>query len=172
MKELPQEVPKKRRQVETALDIHIAMWLSSDDLTSSERKRLEREKQRRKSLTPEKTVGILVGQEGITPAQEKKLFDIVEAYQTEQRVQYIYTVPQDQPKLRRKLHYSTDEATIVTIVATDLKEIVYQSTQCLAFPKESEEPVQKIAEVWAAIRHAKHRSMPVRIIMPDGNEAN
>jgi hypothetical protein len=63
-------VPKKRRQLEGALDVHVAMWLDSDGLTPSERRRVQEEKDRRRRARrdgPAVTLGFSGTREGMTP---------------------------------------------------------------------------------------------------------
>lgn len=62
-------VPRKRRQIEGALDLHIALWLDSDDLRPADRRNLQNEKARRKALSPQKDVGVLVSPSGARPEQ-------------------------------------------------------------------------------------------------------
>src|SRR4051794_38435133 len=74
---LPDRVPRKRREIEQALSLHIAMWLDGDTLTPSERRRLEDEKARRKALQPDNRIGVLVGEEGMTPEQFETFKDLL-----------------------------------------------------------------------------------------------
>lgn len=67
--ELPARVPSKRHQIRRLLDLHIALWLASDDITDEERERLQAEKDRRKRERPAVHVGVIVSREGMTPEQ-------------------------------------------------------------------------------------------------------
>jgi len=134
---LPDAVPHKRRQVETLLDRHIAMWLASPDITPSERRRLQAEKDRRKALTPEDRVVVLVGREGMTPQQRARMAELV--------------------------------AGATSVAKGCSPDVVKTADRVVATPKETQEPVRKDTGVWAMIRYAKHRRLPVSVIMPDGS---
>lgn len=157
-------IPRKRRQLEDQaafLDLHIAMWLDGD-ITPSERRRLEEEKARRKSLRPNVNVGLIVGAEGLTPAQ------------TTAAHAFLLTVnptavhwQNGTLKLVRKALAAVPD--VPGEVHQDFNEVVRHSTTVIAFPKEPEKPNQ-VQGVWAGVRYAKHRSTPVRVVMPNGEE--
>jgi hypothetical protein len=71
---VPEEVPRKRRVLEdesVTLDRFLAVWAARPDLTPSDRRRVEDERYRRKRLSPIVCLGVLVGREGMTPAQRQ-----------------------------------------------------------------------------------------------------
>lgn len=175
--QLPDHVPHKRKQVEQILDVHIAMWLASDDITPSERKRLEAEKARRKALVPDRPVGLLVGREGVTPPQQTEvLLELVHARPTEihhpgvaaalhgackrmgvpvHPVRSLRGWQLGQPAFAA---HGTDEEAMrcVVLAATHL---------VIGAPKESQPAA---TPVWSMVRYAKHRGIAVKVILPDG----
>ena len=159
--EIPTVVPKKRRQIEHALDKWIAVWLSRDDLTPSERRRLEAEKQRRKTAAPTVAVGILVGDEGLTPQQRAWLSDFL----AEAHVDELHWPERALPHLRK---VARDLSPGIETHATHA-DVVRAATIVVAAPKETEKPAE-VSGVWEAVRLAKHRSLPVKIVMPNGEE--
>lgn len=156
-------IPRKRRQLEeqaTFLDLHIAIWLDRDDITPSERRRLEEEKKRRKALKPDVVVGIIVGMEGVTPGQ---LAFAHEFLQTAGATAIAHTTP-----LSKKMARLFPEGVPVSAEA-DFRDVVRAATVVVAAPKEPEKPNQ-VQGVWEGVRYAKHRRVPVRVVMPSGDE--
>lgn len=165
-------VPHKRRAIENALDVHIAMWLAEKEfrLTPSERKKLEAEKERRKRLDKTVTAGVIVGAEGVTPGQAEGL---LEALETIRATEILHAwIPS-------KLHQAIKRIAPVQVVHDHVEhgedawlvrnqDIIKRSTVVVAAPKEFSEPHQKSSGVWAAIKYAKHRGVPVIIVSPGG----
>jgi FAD/FMN-containing dehydrogenase len=46
---------------------------------------------------------------------------------------------------------------------------VRQATAVVAAPKEPEKP-DRVEGVWEAVRYARHRRVPVRVVLPNGDE--
>lgn len=147
--EIPSEIPRKRRQLEAALDSWVAFWLSGEP-TPSQRRRLEEERERRKRLrrAQSRVVAVIVGPEGQTPEQKAAITEALTAAQ--------------------------DTVLRPPIVAA--KSAIRSSDLVIAAPRESAAPsdvqIRDRSSVWHAIDYAKHRRVPVRIIMPNGKEGN
>lgn len=160
--ELPAKVPSKRRHVEKLLDVHIATWLSSDTITDDEHRRLSDERERRRRLAPDYVVGVLVGEEGVTPSQLQALHE-----------QLLAAAPTEihHPRTRGRVHGLCRSFAVPVVVhrPDDLREVVRHCQLVIAAPKEPVEPLHK-AGVWDAIRYAKHRSIAVRVIPPTAKE--
>jgi len=141
--EIRERPPRKRRQLEQALEVELAVWLARDDLTPSERKKVEAEKERRKQDAPT-IVGIVWGREGRTPAQ----FAAAREF------------PQTDPDVYETLAH-----------AADFHEFVKAVNRVVALPKEMSRVYDPPAEsVWAYVEYARHRGVPVKVILPDGSE--
>jgi hypothetical protein len=106
--ELPARVPSKRHQIRRLLDLHIALWLASDDITDAERERLQAEKDRRKRERPAVHVGVIVGREGMTPEQRAYVRG------------YVMTLA---------------PTTVETLAGNDHRELIRASTIVIAAPK-------------------------------------
>lgn len=161
---LPARVPAKKRQVEQLADLHIAQWLDGDGLTPSERRKLEEEKARRRALVPDRVLGVLVGEEGLTPVQ----FGVLAMAVKRSGATAIMA-----PRVARLLYSTCGQvAPTQTVFAKTydeaMKEIVRQSHFVVAGPKERFEPAKKDQGVWAMVRYAKHRSLAVTVVTPDG----
>lgn len=161
--ETPQRPPSKRRQLQSAdvLDTWLAVWATDDNLTPSERRRAQDERDRRKAARrrEDAIVGVIVGPEGATPAQS--------AYITG----YLLTLPATgvcHAGVSRGIARAFPPG-VAEIGAPDWQAVVRVADVILAAPKEQSEPVQKLG-VWSAIRYARHRNVPVRIVLPNGEE--
>lgn len=157
---VPERLPRKRRELEDALDRWLAVWLAREDLTPSERRRLEEEKARRKALTPDVQVALIVGNEGMTPAQHDRASDLLGAMGATE-VFYLQYVARHVRRLQQVTPMSTGFG--------DEREMLREATAAIATPKEPEKP-NVVQGVWDAVRFAKHRKIPVRVVMPDGKE--
>lgn len=149
---VPEEVPRKRRVLEdpsVTLDRFLAIWAARDDLTPSERRRVDAERYRRKRLSLPVCLGVLVGREGMTPEQRQALAEYREQINPTE-----VTEPADRGS------YAV------------LQAVVKVSTVLFAAPKEPREPIGRKAGVWAAVRYAKHRGVPVRVVLPTGDIHN
>jgi hypothetical protein len=157
--ELP-SIPRKRSALKKALDLHLALWLERDDLMPSVRRALQEEKQRRKSGIRELAVGVLVGFEGATPAQLRVLREEV----GREGVTRVFA-PRPMP-----LGLAPDVFRSVASEAWDdrLRGIVRACDSLLAAPRDHREPTKKDSGVWAMVRYARHRKVPVKVVLPDG----
>lgn len=161
----PDRVPRKRKQVETMLAVHLAEWLAEDTITPSERRLLEREKQRRGKLVEDNSVGLLVGQEGITPEQLGRVREaLAEAHPTE--IHHPGTTSRLH-NLCRALGVPVHVHRDVRVPESGMELVIRQSHRVIALPREQTETVSA-SPVWRMIRRAKHRKVPVQIVLPSG----
>jgi hypothetical protein len=168
--EMPTAVPKKRRQVETLLDKWIAVWLDGEDITPSERRRLEEERQRRKDERARQgqPVGVLVGYEGATPEQVAALREALAGANA---------VEIHHPGVAKPVHSACRSFGVPVVVHRDvrdqdeaMREVVRSSRLVIGVVKEMTEPHQKTDGVWGVVKYAKHRRLPVRVLLPSGEE--
>lgn len=164
--EIPPAPPRKRRQLEDpgqTLDKWLAVWAADTSLPPSQRARAQAERDRRKALVPDVRVGVLVGDEGMTPAQRQRILELVTGAGTTdlnfdaQRLSHF-----------RRLLLPLDDLNVRAIAMEGDQDVVRNSTTLVAAPKESEKP-GVVEGVWDAVRYAKHRRLPVRVVMPDGS---
>jgi hypothetical protein len=162
---LPARVPAKRRQLRELLDVHIALWLAGDDITPSERRRLQVEKQRRKSLVADRPVGLLVGREGVTPDQQETIVGLLAQLEPTEV---------HHPRLAGSLHSACKRLDVPVILHDDvrvdeggMREVIRNSSIVIGAPKERSRPASS-SVVWDMIRYAKHRSLAVKVVLPDG----
>ena len=159
----PGPVPTKRRALHDAPAVWLAKWLERDDLTTRERKLVEAEKERRKSTSPDVRVGLIIPAEGVTPKQLDALREALPA---------LNATEVHHGGVPSRVHTACRMLGVPVIhhdepVGRD-HEVVKASSIVVAAPKETRAPVQKVG-VWEVIKYAKHRSVPVRVVMPDGN---
>jgi hypothetical protein len=164
--DVPDEVPSKRRQLEGALDKWLAVWLTRDDLTPSQRRRLEEEKARRKALVPDQRVGVLVGAEGCTREQRARIMDVVAALQPTEIHHPGLSSPMHQA-CRRVAPVVVHQDGIRPAGTRDMQDVV-KAAHVVVGAVRSRSP--EGTPVWEMIRYAKHRSLPVRVVLPDGSE--
>jgi hypothetical protein len=163
--ELPARVPTKRRALRELLDVHIAMWLAGSEITTAERRRLEAVKAERKQSTPDRPVGLLIGREGVTPAQQRSIVSLLsELAPTEIH----------HPRLASSLHSACKRLDVPVILHEDvrvdeggMREVVKASTVVIGAPKERSRP-SETSTVWDMMRYANHRDLAVKVVLPDG----
>lgn len=162
---MPAAPPRKRRALEDAPALWLAVWLDSE-LSPSDRRRLEEEKARRKALTREHRVGLVVAQEGLTPVQ---LAAVIAALDGASEVHH-GGVPS-------KLHNAAREYGVVhhrdawPFSDERIKAVIRDSDAIIAAPKEQTIMPYATPGVWRWIGYARNRSLPVRVILPTGDEA-
>lgn len=156
VQELPDRVPAKRRALEAVLDLHIAMWLASDKITPSERRRLSDEKQRRKDLKPSAVLGVIETREGATPAQLTAFFGVLELKRM--------TAIAHPGNLSRRAHgMCTGRAPVKQLHGASANDLVRASDLMVALPRGDTD-----AYVWDAVSYAKHRKVPIVVVDPFG----
>lgn len=164
--ELPAVVPRKARQLEAVPDVWIARWLAGDAITPSERRRLEELKAKRKTPVREHRVGLIVPKAGLAPVQ---LATMLVLLQTAGATEVHHGgVPS-------KLHNAARDIGVVhhqepgwRFSPERDKEVVRSVDAVIAAPKESTVQTHATPGVWTAIGYAKHRGLPVKIVMPNG----
>lgn len=183
-------VPRKRRQLEGALDVHVAMWLASDDLTPSERRRVQEEKDRRRDerrAGPPVVLGFTAAREGMTPAQYRRVEELVAEHAPAGArhgdcvggdaqfheicraagVPVVLHPPID-PTRRARCRGAAEELPPKDFTDRN-RDIVRESTRMIAAPKEQSEPQPARGQgTWSTVRYARHRGKPIEIVLPDG----
>lgn len=165
--EIPAKVPAKRKVLENpalTLDLWLAVWANDDSQPPGARKRAQEERDRRKALVPDVRMGVIVGDEGMTPAQRDRVLELLSGAQpTEIHFRL------DRVSHLRRVLLPIAQGSHREVPHVDEQELVRASTSLLAAPKESEKP-GTVVGVWEAVRYAKHRKVPVRVVMPSGEE--
>lgn len=153
----PETPPAKRKQLEQAADLWLAVWANDAKLPPSQRRRAQDERDRRKALSPDKGVGVLVGPEGLTPSQMVTLLTLVEG---------MSPTAIHHPGLPSRLHMQLRSMQVPVVVhKDDYREVVKASNTVIVCPKE-QSPAK--SAMWEMLRYAKHRSLPARAVLPDG----
>jgi hypothetical protein len=167
---VPEQVPVKRRQLESAPDRWLAVWLARDDLSPSQRRRVSDEKARRRAARPSVRVGLVVSAEGMTPPQFVTVAELIDqAGATE----VVHT------RLPRKHHGAVAGACrslgiplrLVEDARDDeaaAKAIVRDVDRVIAAPREARPRTHATPGVWSAIGLARHRGLAVQVVLPDG----
>ena len=162
----PETVPTKRRHIEAAPDLWLRQWLARDDLWVRDRRRLEKEVKRRKDAKPQVNLVVVAGEEGTTPEQVRRAREELDRIQPT-KVIFI-------GRLAKITHLFPSDSDIETdylpvLGKAEVRNVIRDNaTIVLAFPKEPLKP-DKVLGVWDAVRFAKHRNLPVRIVLPDGS---
>lgn len=151
---LPGSVPRKRRQIEGLLDRHIAIWLAGNDITPSDRRKLEEEKARRRATVPDRPIGVIVGESGATPEQLAALPTVLAG-----------ATVIHHPGVASKIHNVCREVAPVEVVRQGPSMVIRRSTELVYIVSLGERTNVKS---WQYVRAAKHRSLPVKCIAPDG----
>jgi hypothetical protein len=153
--EVPARPPKKRRQMESpnTLDKWLAVWANDENLTPSERRRAQDERERRKAEAPDpRIVGLLIGEQGVTPQQLDVLRDRCA------RAEEVHATRTVKLGLAPGVFHMEES----------LRDVVAAVNEIVAAPAQTYEPEQKIAGVWPEVRYARHRKIPVLVLYPDG----
>lgn len=156
--EVPLTIPRKRRHLERAPDLFLAVWASRDETADWERQRVQAERDRRKKLKPSVKVAVLIGGEGLTPAQRGRFAGLL----IEMEPTTLYLVPDALTHVRKLV------AGIPSHVS-DFHAAIRDASLVLAFPKDHREPIGK-AGVWLGVRYARHRNIPLKVFLPNGDE--
>lgn len=156
----PEKVPTKRRQLHDALPRWLAEWLARDDLTKRERALIEEEQERRRNLQPTVAVGVVIPQEGLTPQQLAALKEWLSASGATE-VHHRFGMPS-------RVHTACRDLGVPVNVRDTDRDVVRDSTTVVATPKETFDPGPRSGGVWDTVRAARHRKVPVKLVMPDG----
>lgn len=185
IEDMPERPPRKRRQLEAVPDVWIAMWLAYGALTPSERRKLEEEKARRKAPSVRRVVGFTGTRAGLTPVQRDRVSallagadegrhgDCVGGDETfhglclDAGIPVVLHPPED-ARLRAHCRGALRVEPSKPFLERD-KDIVRESTELIAAPKETREPSStRGSGTWFTVRYARKRGAPVKIIMPNG----
>jgi hypothetical protein len=153
--------PRKRRELQRALDRWIAEWLASDDLTPAQRSMLEEEREQRKRTRKreQRAVGLIMPVEGYTKPQFDRLPELLAGAT---RILH-HGVPS-------RVHQLCRRVAPVTVHNDQPRTVVTNADLVIALTKETTVMPHATPGVWKLIGLAKHRSVPVRVILPDGTE--
>jgi len=190
--EIPERPPRKRRHMEQALDLWLATWLAREDLTPSERRRCEAEREARKQRQgrAKVRVGFSGTRAGMTPQQRKRIRELIERgdiseahhgdcigadqglhdmlYAVRAREFEIVIHPPEDARFRAYCRGDRTEPAKPYLERN--KDIVRASTVLWAAPKEASEPEPARGQgTWSTIRYARKRGVPVLVVMPDGS---
>lgn len=193
--EVPERPPAKRRQLEAALDLWLAVWLDRSDLTPSERRRVEEEKARRKTASRRPfpvVVGFTGTREGMTPRQRAFVMSALQGWQATGVLAEAHHgdcegADEQFHGLCRQLgvpvvlhppsagdRRAWCEGAVRTEKALPFlernKEIVRAASVLIATPKEGREPAPGRGQgTWSTVRYARSRGGAPRVVMPDGS---
>lgn len=179
-------VPKKRRRLQQALDVHLAMWNASTTLTPSERRRVQEERARRRHNEQRVIVGFTGTREGMTKPQLATVCSLLGVVGVDEghhgdcvggdaqfhglcmgRVPVVIHPPAN-ARLRAwcKGAFRVEQA---KPFLERNKDIVRESTVLIGAPKEMHEPNTIVGSgTWSTIRYGWSRAIPVYVVLPDG----
>lgn len=159
----PEKVPTKRRQVDdpNVLTPWLYEWLERDDLTKGQRRIIQLEIDRRKVAKRAKvfTVAIIIGREGINPAQGVTL--LTELHK--RAPTSLFMTADIYLKLRKVLTPWTESV----FVNEDVQSMIRTADHVLCFAR----PGAQTGVAWDAMRYAKHRGKTVQLFMQTGEES-
>lgn len=166
----PPVPPRKRRQIERVPDLWLAQWLARQDLSAGDVKRVQDEKDRRKRLrgVERRVVGFFDNPDGMTPAQRDALKSLLAETKPTKVIH-----PGGYRGAVARFHGICLNMKIPIEQPVSEREICKVADMVIATPKETREPARRLDKddgVWESIRYARHRDVPMRIIMPNGAE--
>jgi hypothetical protein len=168
IEEVPR-VPRKRYQLEKALDKWLAIWADDPTLSEGDHERVQAERDRRKKLRKikERTVGVVLSKAGAKPEQVHVLTEML----TQLRPSTILH-PYAPPAVHRACTATGAEVRVTAygarmmegqLAATDADVVIGLATSF-------QMPDRKDGlDVWHALRRAKDRGIEVRVVWPDGS---
>lgn len=163
----PAKPPKSKRALAQLPDVWIAEWLASEDISPGDRKKLQAIKDERKAHHPDVKLAFIPSQAGMTPEQFRAFQRIVPNMGATEV--HLHGRIEGKPyQVFKKLGVPIEFHTSVGIDGA--KEMLRQSTVVIAVPKETTVKAYATLGTWELIGYARNRSMPVKIIMPDGRE--
>jgi len=160
-------VPRTRRGLHRALDLHLAMWAADEALPDADRRRVQQERDRRKQGDPSPSLGVIVDQAGMTPEQRAWLRERLAGPQAPGAVHHGGA---------QGVHSACRQAGVASIrhdtqrrtaQDTDLA-IVRLAATVVVFPASRTAPPQEPRGPWGMARYARHRSLPTTVVLPDG----
>jgi hypothetical protein len=183
----PERPPAKRRQLEQALDLWLATWLARDDLTPSERRRVNDERERRRVHVPSVVLGFTGTRAGLTPQQRATVRTllaqrrVIEAHHgdcvgSDEQFHSLCLAakvpvvlhPPDDGKLRAFCSpFERSERARPYLERN--KDIVRVAQLLIAAPKEAREPAPGRGQgTWSTVRYARQRGTLLCVVMPNG----
>jgi hypothetical protein len=166
--DMPATVPTKRKALKEAPDVWLAIWASDKSLPPSQRKRAQAERDERKAAVPDRRVGLLLGQEGLTPEQFDRLKELL-ATSGATEVHH--------PGVASRVHTACRSLGVPVMPHRDVRvgDDERAKLVCRALTGQSADrvyafpPAGRAEGLWDGIRYAKHRSIPVIVVLPDGS---
>lgn len=183
----PDAIPRKRSQLRKVPDLWLAEWLARDNLAASDRRRLEETRGQRRRPVSARVVGFVGTEAGMSKPQRQAVRRALagataahHAGTTAADAQFhrlchtlgvpvVLHPPQGRGAVRTDMHDVTHAEAASPSYDRD---IVRASDVVVAAPKEGREPPLAIPGTWTVVRYARERRTPVRVFMPDGQEAN
>lgn len=161
----PARPPTKRRALERAPDLWLAVWAADVSLSDADRERVQAVRDARKAAAPDRRVGLILDREGLTPPQ----FSIVRELLSKARPTEIH-----HPWAAQSLHSACKSLGVPVIVHKDvrsdlkpLQDVVLASTSVIGAPRGLKN-IGRMTPAWDSIKYAKHRNLPVTVVLPDG----
>lgn len=164
---LPDKVPTKRRQLGQVLDVHIAMWLACDDITPSERRKLEALKESRKQRDEERKLGLLIAREGVTPKQGEAIIFLIQ--NSKPTAIHHHVIPSKLHQFCRTFLRGNVVVHREGDYTERVRHVIKTADALIAAPRDTREPEHKEeGTVWWGVKYARHRDKSVTIVLPDG----
>lgn len=174
----PGKPPSKRRVMRdrnATPNIWLHEWVANEGLPPGVRRTVEDELQRRKAEDRLEVVevGVLIGTEGATPQQVATFSEWWgEVNPTLLHVPSCFPVRFDPQRNKPKIPALRDVANDLANRETwyrasereELREVVLHASTIVALPPR----ITPTGTVWVAVSYAKHRKIPVKVILPDG----
>lgn len=170
---VPDVIPRKRRQLEDesfVLDRFIAVWLTREDLTPSERRRLDAERERRRAAGPDVLVGLVVAEEGTTPPQFMRVLEQLRALRAT-KVVHTYLPRKHHGTLVGACHELGVERELVIDVRgieQAARTVITGVDAVILAPREATVQTHATPGVWSAVGLARHRGVPTTVVLPSG----
>lgn len=165
---VPRHPPRKRYQLENEQkipDLWLAMWTTDTGLSDDERERVQAERDRRKALKPDQVVGLLLDREGISGPQLDRTREILAG---------LKPTAIHHPWAASQVHSACLALDVPVVVHKDvrndaapLREVVLASMFIIAAPRKAED-FRNRTPAWEAAQYARHRKLPVTVVLPDG----
>lgn len=170
IEDMPAAPPRKRRQLERVPDVWLAIWLDSEHLSASDRRRVETEKAdraARRKLT-EFRVGLIVTQYGLPREQ---IAGAIEALEKSGATEVHHGgVPPKLHNAAREIGVTHHKEPGWRYAEERDKAVICAVDAIIACPKETTVQTYATPGVWTAIGYARHRGLPVTVIAPDGKQ--
>jgi len=162
----PARPPAKRRTLQdrnATLSVWLHQWADDESLPMSARNKALDELWRRKEEDRLTVVeaGILVGAEGATPKQVATFSE----WWAEAKVTRLHAPgPFSERNLRAVVGDVGTARYLRPTRSEELRVVVLEADTLVALPPR----VASTGAVWDAVKYAKHRKTPVKVILPDG----